>query len=137
MHYRWDPPYPSSRRSGSYADSHLRCSDAERNEVAEKLARHFADGRLDQAEYRARLDRAMGATTRGDLGGLFDDLPRLSDEVEPRAPRRRRVLPLVLLVLVVLLLSGLTWPVFHVPWGLVAVVAVFIWFRAGHHHVRA
>ena len=78
MRYRWDPPYPGSARRTDFDDgSRLRVSDAERNEVAEKLSRHFADGRLDQAEFKTRLDRALGAVTRGDLDGLFHDLPRL------------------------------------------------------------
>ena len=35
-------------------DADLRASDAERNEVADKLSRHYADGRLDQIEFKAR-----------------------------------------------------------------------------------
>ncbi len=58
-----------------YADQHIRVSDAERNAVAEQLAAHYADGRLDQAEFDERINRAMAAKTRGDLAGLFDDLP--------------------------------------------------------------
>ena len=54
-------------------------------DVAERLSHHFADGRLDQAEFSARLDRATGAKTRRDLDGLFDDLPRLADEPSPPA----------------------------------------------------
>jgi hypothetical protein len=56
-------------------DQHIRVSDAERAEVADKLAQHFADGRLDQAEYDERVGRAMSAKTRADLTALFDDLP--------------------------------------------------------------
>jgi Domain of unknown function (DUF1707) len=57
------------------ADQHIRVSDAERSEVTDKLAQHFADGRLDQAEFDERVARAMSAKTRADLNGLFDDLP--------------------------------------------------------------
>ncbi|HEX6522389.1 MAG TPA: DUF1707 domain-containing protein [Streptosporangiaceae bacterium] len=56
-------------------DQHLRVSDAERRAVADRLAEHFSDGRLDQAEFDERVGRAMSAKTRGDLRGLFDDLP--------------------------------------------------------------
>ena len=66
---RWMGPSPNST---------LRVSDAERNEVADRLSRHFADGRLDQAEFKERLDAAMSAKTQGDLAGLFDDLPSLA-----------------------------------------------------------
>jgi Domain of unknown function (DUF1707) len=57
---------------------HLRISDAERAEVTEALKRHCSDGRLDSAEFEARLDRTLRAKTRGDLAGLFDDLPDLT-----------------------------------------------------------
>jgi hypothetical protein len=58
-----------------YSDQHIRVSDAERNAVAELLGNHYADGRLDQAEFDDRVNRTMAAKTRGDLLGLFDDLP--------------------------------------------------------------
>ena len=58
-----------------YSDQHIRVSDADRNAVAELLGQHYADGRLDQAEFDDRVGRTMAAKTRGDLTGLFDDLP--------------------------------------------------------------
>ena len=58
-----------------YSDQHIRVSDAERNAVAELLGQHYADGRLDQAEFDERVNRTMAAKTRGELTGLFDDLP--------------------------------------------------------------
>ena len=58
-----------------YSDQHIRVSDADRNAVAELLGQHYADGRLDQAEFDDRVGRTMAAKTRGDLSGLFDDLP--------------------------------------------------------------
>ncbi|MGH9068105.1 MAG: DUF1707 SHOCT-like domain-containing protein, partial [Acidimicrobiales bacterium] len=62
-------------RQGSERDARMRVSDAERNQVAEELSRHFGDGRLDQAELDERMARTMGAKTRADLSGLLDDLP--------------------------------------------------------------
>lgn len=62
-------------------DLDMRVSDAERAEVADRLSRHFADGRLDQAEFDERISRAMAAKTVGDLKGLFDDLPDLPGDV--------------------------------------------------------
>jgi hypothetical protein len=50
-------------------------SDAERQAVADRLSEHFGDGRLDQVEFDERVSQAMNAKTRGDLRGLFDDLP--------------------------------------------------------------
>jgi len=60
---------------GPSSDQHLRVSDAERQAVADRLAEHYADGRLDQAEFDERAGRAMSAKTWADLNGLFDDLP--------------------------------------------------------------
>jgi Flp pilus assembly protein TadB len=137
MRYRWDPIYPEHlRRTVSAPDADIRASDAERTEVADRLSRHFADGRLDQTEFKARLDRAMGATTRGDLGGLFDDLPALADEAPP--PRRhRRLLPVLVFVVLAAAIVSSTVPMIRVPWVLVVVVAgLLLWRRFGRHHAR-
>ena len=135
MRYRFDPVYPRDPRRAApgRASSSLRASDAERAEVADRLSRHFADGRLDQPEFKARLDRAMGATTRGDLAGLFDDLPPLPDEAPPR--RRRRLGPAAVTMLFVVLAA--TWILqyafdpFRVPWLLVLVIGYIAWRRLG------
>jgi Domain of unknown function (DUF1707) len=135
MRCRWEPPYPGGGRR-STSSSNLRASDAERNEVADRLARHFADGRLDQTEFKARLDRAMGATTRGDLEGLFDDLPPLPTEVTPPARWHRRVVPLVAVVVLVAVAAGATVPSLQVvrfPWVALAAVAAFVWLRTSRH----
>jgi Flp pilus assembly protein TadB len=121
---------------GQRADADLRASDAERNEVADKLSRHYADGRLDQTEFKARLDRAMGATTRGDLDGLFDDLPRLVTE-PPSPPRhRRRMVPFIIILVLIAVAAGSTASVVHVPWLLLVVIALFLWSRAGWRRHR-
>ncbi len=137
MRYRWDPAYPINRRDMEAADANLRASDDERNAVADKLSRHYAVGRLDESEFKQRLDTAMSATTRGDLNGLFGDLPPLPSEPLPPPPRHRRVLPWVLLVAFVVIAAGATIPFYplHVPWLLFAVVGFVLWRRAvgGHH----
>lgn len=71
----------SAPRPG-WQDANLRIGDAERTEVADRLAKHFSDGRLDEAEFGDRLDRAMRAKTMADLTGLLADLP----ETEPVPP---------------------------------------------------
>jgi hypothetical protein len=137
MRYRWDPAYPMGRRPESAPDTNLRASDTERNEVADKLSRHFAEGRLDQVEFKTRLDTAMSATTRGDLTGLFSDLPRLATEPPPPPPRHRRLLPFILIVAFVAVAAGTTWsmvPTVHVPWLLIAVIGFFFWHRLGRRH---
>lgn len=129
--------------------ANMRVSDAERAEVADRLASHFADGRLDQAEYDERLSRAMSAKTRADFAGLFEDLPGTgaptADEGygkpgidAPRPPYQgRRRGPLHVVLTVALILIGLSianhvfWGFFSPgwffgPWWILAVVAVFI-----------
>lgn len=137
MRYRWDPPYPMGRRDLYTSDATLRASDDERNQVADMLSRHYAEGRLDQAEFKARLEACMSATTRGQLNGLFHDLPRLPSEPPPPAPRRQRIVPFVALVVVLALLAGATvpfWPLYHVPWFLFLIIGFLVWRRVGHHH---
>lgn len=65
----------------------LRVSDAERDAVAEELARHLQDGRLDATEFDERAGHAVTARTRGDLDRLLADLPPRTPE-QPPAPRR-------------------------------------------------
>ncbi len=68
---------------GASSSQQMRVSDAERQVVVDRLAEHFADGRLDHAEFDERVGRAMSAKTRADLTGLFADLPEPRAEVAP------------------------------------------------------
>jgi hypothetical protein len=128
----------------------MRIGDAERNEISEVLSKHYSDGRLDAAEFQERLDKAMSAKTRADLAGLLDDLPSLQTPEQAAvarqpAPRRRpRVLRVVLLaVLAFWILSFVAastrflwfggFGLFHVPWFLIIVVAMFLWSRDRRH----
>jgi len=135
MRHRYDLYHPTGAYRNGWADQpDLRVSDAERNDVAERLSRHFADGRLDQAEFSSRLERATGAKTRRDLDGLFDDLPRLADEPQPRRTRHRRLLPLVLASILVAVVAASALSQMHVPGVLLVVVALLIWHRLGRRH---
>ena len=142
-----------------YSDQHIRVSDAERNAVAELLGQHYADGRLDQAEFDERVGRTMAAKTRGDLTGLFDDLPETEagagaegprGPVGPSAPyqvrRRRRgggiVRPLLLLALI-FICANVAWHAFTslfffqpLVWAFIIVAAVIILSRRSHRHDR-
>jgi hypothetical protein len=51
----------------------LRASDAEREQVAEALRSHAAEGRLDPDELDHRLGAAYAARTHGDLAVLTPD----------------------------------------------------------------
>ena len=141
MRYRWDPAYPMGRRDAAPHDSELRASDDERNAVADKLSRHYAEGRLDEGEFKTRLDAAMSATTRGDLNGLFHDLPRLPAPAPPPPTRRQRTVPWLILLAFVAVVAGATlpfYPLYHVPWFLFVIVGFILWRRAAggpwHHH---
>jgi hypothetical protein len=143
MRYRWDPAYPMGRRDATPYDASLRASDDERNAVADKLSRHYAEGRLDASEFKSRLDTAMSATTRGDLHGLFHDLPTLASQPPPPPPRSRRILPWVFVIGFLAIVAGATmpfYPMYHVPWILFAIVAFVFWRHAvggrwQHHQV--
>src|SRR5579859_8244809 len=98
----------SSGRRATHGDPNMRVSHAERTEVADRLAKHYGDGRLDEEEFNERLDRAMKAKTQADLHGLFADLPDSPGpavEEPPRAvvPQRRRRGPLARVAFIVLI----------------------------------
>lgn len=145
-------------------DLNMRVSDAERAEVADRLSRHFADGRLDQAEFDERVSRAMAAKTVGDLRGLFDDLPNLPGDVSDdnaddiraataaapgmsratgcatarrRGPRRGPVRTVVLVALIIAA-ANITWHAvgFWITpvMWLLVIAAIFVALSSRHHH---
>jgi hypothetical protein len=114
----------------------MRASDDERNAVADKLSRHYAEGRLDEAEFKTRLDTAMSATTRGHLSGLFYDLPPLPADPPPPAPRSHRALSYLLVIAFLVVVTGALlpfWPLYHVPWLLIGIVGFYLWRRSRGH----
>ena len=126
---RWEAPRRLAHRLD--ADSSLRVSDAERNEVADMLSEHYADGRLDAAELKDRLDQAMGAKTRADLSGLLTDLPRSGPATTTGMRPRRRLLALLVLGCFVTVMFAI-WPP-HVPWLLIAFVVLWVGRRRHSH----
>ena len=70
----------------------LRASDEERDRAIGALRQEFVEGRLSHETFMFRMQSALGARHRGQLTGLFTDLPprrpRLLDRV--RAAFRRR-----------------------------------------------
>ena len=127
----------ATRRRASYAD--LRISDAERTEVADLLARHYEDGRLDQAEFDQRLDQAMKARTYKDVSGLFADLPTTGGPGSPPVPDapgrlhfgrlNQRFVGLVLVAAVAAVAGhALIWSL--TPWVWIALVCVVIMVAA-------
>ncbi len=69
----------------------LRASDAEREQVAEVLRRHAAEGRLDADELDDRLGAAYAARTHGDLAVLTADLPPAPPAPPAPVPFHRRL----------------------------------------------
>ena len=153
---------PVRRTRGSEArqrasDATMRVSDAERAEVADQLAQHYGDGRLDQAELDERLSRAMSAKTQADLTGITDDLPEVGARPAARTPayrsartltpaaRPRRQWPRVLAIVLLLAVVATTWhglvplwPWFGFgfgPWLWIALLA-FCWLRFGPRRHR-
>lgn len=143
---------------------YLRVSDAERQEVADILKQHATDGRLDTAEFEARLDRTLRAKTRADLAGLLDDLPDLNpargagyrpgpygygpNRYDPgpyrqRPPARPFLWTLITVALVIAAffatlsaIASATHP--HFAWIFVLIAAVVLWRRShGYHRWRA
>ena len=140
--YSWgtDPRTGSSRTRGFsplfrglYSDQHLRVSDAERQAVTDRLAEHFADGRLDQAEFDDRVGQAMNAKTRADLSGLFADLPETGASAVPDRPLRRRRHPILLVALFVLFIMATAHAVLWatMPWLWVAFLGLVLLFATG------
>ena len=140
---------PGARRADS-VDPRLRVSDAERADVADRLSKHYSDGRLDQAEFNERLDQAMKAKTQSDLNGLFADLPATEDagtqvrqRSAPPPPQNRRprhrIIGLVLVIVIAALIGNALalpfYPVFFwhpfgglFPWLLIGFL-IYLWLR--------
>lgn len=89
---------------GSTADTptspeFLRASDAERDQAVSELRNEFAEGRLSHETFMYRMQSALDARSRGQLAGLFTDLPprrpgllariKAALKGEPPAPARR------------------------------------------------
>jgi hypothetical protein len=137
-----------------YSDEHIRVSDVERNAVAERLSAHYADGRLDQAEFDDRVGKTMSAKTRGDLAGLFDDLPDPEEPAGassrsrspggpaiPYRPRRRGgLMRSLLLAVIVIVVASTAWHAvtsFYIPWFPIAVIlAVALFASRSARHQR-
>jgi hypothetical protein len=143
---RWAPGSAGRRRTGP-ADPQMRVSDADRAEVADRLSKHYSDGRLDQAEFEERLEQAMKAKTQADLDGLFTDLPAAEEpdkparqpDVRPPAGRpRHRAVGLILIIVVAVVGHALEmpfvpffwhpWAGSYLPWLLIG-LCVFLWLR--------
>jgi Domain of unknown function (DUF1707) len=132
----------------------LRVSDADRQSVADQLSKHFADGRLDQAEFDERLSQAMNAKTYRDLDGLLTDLPStqaggsaglppaggpVTSRATGSVPQRRIMRPLIFIAMGIIALSiashAVAWA--FGGWVWIAVIALVVMAFAKRSRRRA
>jgi Domain of unknown function (DUF1707) len=88
----------------------LRASDADREQVVERLGHAAAEGRLLPDELEERMGRALSARTYGELDAIVADLPVTRPaRRQPRASAWRppRVVALVVMALVLGLVFNL------------------------------
>jgi uncharacterized protein DUF1707 len=78
-----------------HAGQAVRASDGDRDQAVALLQRHFAEGRLTQAELEERAGAAFAARTRDQLRALTADLP----DADVRAARPAMALDPCLLCL--------------------------------------
>jgi hypothetical protein len=116
--------------------SSLRASDADREQVAERLRKAAAEGRILAHELEDRLTTALRAKTYGELDAVTLDLPdarvahapygRLKIHRQPAATVAiMAAVTLVTLVLALLVLAGIF--AFSGAW----VILFFFWFGRG------
>ena len=67
--------HPVDRRPAPLGRDRLRASDADREQVAERLRDAMAEGRLDMTEFQERLEAVYQAKTYGELAPITRDLP--------------------------------------------------------------
>ncbi len=65
--------------------SHVRASDADREQIADRLRKAAAEGRLLAEELEQRIEATLKARTYGELDALVDDLP--DDRLAAARPR--------------------------------------------------
>lgn len=66
---------------------HIRASDADRDQVAERLREALAEGRLTPTEHEERLDALYKAKTIGELSPITEDLPGSASGFSPSSER--------------------------------------------------
>lgn len=86
-------------------DRGLRVGDQEREAVSGILRERHLEGRLDNEEFQARLERCLSAKTYAELDALVSDLP-------PEEPADRRAW------------TARPWPAFLLPVALIAAIAL-------------
>jgi hypothetical protein len=115
----------------------LRASDADREQIAERLRKATAEGRLLAEELEERLETTFTAKTYGELDAVVADLPggvTPRRRERPRSPMLAPIHVLALFILAPVILSLLLAVAVIVAtlfsaWGLLLIVG---WFAFGH-----
>ncbi|MDQ6777035.1 MAG: DUF1707 domain-containing protein [Actinomycetota bacterium] len=112
---------------------HLRASDTDRDQVAERLRAAATEGRIGFDELEERLTATLGSRTYGELEAVVADLPRLQPArkrtLVPASPVARVAIvaaiavPMVVAALLVFAAFASAW----IVWALIG------WFMFGHH----
>ena len=116
--HRYDP-------DGSPRDRSLRVGDKERDAVAEILRQAHVEGRLDNDEFQARLERCLTAKTYTDLDELISDLPRERAAAPSGDRAGRRPWPAPLMFLPLALIAAIAVGA-HAPWLAIPLVFFFV-----------
>ena len=121
----------------------LRASDADRDEVVERLRTAAGEGRLTHDELDERLSRALTAVTYADLAAVLADLPT-SRRPAPTLSRRRtvgaralstvRANPFLLVFMIPLM--AVTGAMLLAVAVTVVTLAAVVMLLGGGHHVR-
>jgi hypothetical protein len=85
----------------------LRASDADREQVAERLRHATAEGRLSGDELEERLEALYASRTYGELDALLVDIPVSRPLAGPPRPRLARLIGAVSAVTLLLAVLGL------------------------------
>ena len=116
--------FPSPR------NAQLRCSDAEREQVAGFLRDRAAEGRLTADELAERVELAYRAVTIGDLERLVGDLPGApfgaARPWRPARPMRPAVIAVAAVGLLAALLPGPVWILWWVGLAVALTLAVMV-----------
>jgi hypothetical protein len=121
--------------------ANLRASDADREQIAERLRHATVEGRLLAEELEHRLGTVFAARTYGELDAVVADLPAGPADLGPRRPGLHPwLLPALALALAIPVALAIIATVLLLLTGVVAMWMVWIvigaWFFGHRRHYR-
>jgi hypothetical protein len=125
--------YPDRYTSPITRTGHLRASDADRDQVAERLRAAATEGRIGFDELEERLASTLSSRTYGELESVVADLPSAQPARRrsplPASPVARIAIALAVAVPVIVA-AVLVFATFISAWAVWAIVG---WYLFGHH----